>query len=429
MAMSREARVEYFEALRKKEPEQTKRIYYKNESQILPVCKIDVRYIQFNRHNGRLETEMQTWKADTGGADDVYTDEIHNLIQDFLWKTNIQKNKRTKLDIERKGQLNPGIVTLDGVIIDGNRRAMLLQKSGVQFFEAVVLPDAYDENEQEIVRLETQYQLGEDQKVDYGPLEKYLHAKRLRDLGLEDEAPTLMNLDSPAKFENLIQTMELMDDYLAHIGCPGMYNLLKDKDGTKEGMFVDLFNDLKKVKSGNSGMIQWDPGMSDILDLTTIQFDYIRYGDEFIGTGKDYRKISHSSAESKNCFFAHESIWKKFSDSHRLQVQPLTNVVGTVDDFIEEHKDDYAKKSDAAKAWNNAWKESVKPKMQENFGLAKEDLEEVVEELEPNRLLLRALRSMAQIDIEGGELVRDDRNLPVIKDINHLSYEMKKRFE
>ena len=99
--------------------------------------------------------------------------------------------KRTLQDLGRKGQQRPGIVTLDGVIIDGNRRAMLLRRlegktNEKQYFEAIILPDAYDENEKEIVRLETQYQLGEDAILDYGPLEKYLKAKRLKEtLGID----------------------------------------------------------------------------------------------------------------------------------------------------------------------------------------------------------------------------------------------------
>jgi hypothetical protein len=56
------------------------------------------------------------------------------------------------------------------MVIDGNRRAMLLRRlTPNQYFEGVILPDAYYENEKEkeIVRLETEYQIGEDSKLDY----------------------------------------------------------------------------------------------------------------------------------------------------------------------------------------------------------------------------------------------------------------------
>src|SRR3546814_14069083 len=80
--------------------------------------------------------------------------------------------------------------TLFRSIIDGNRRAMLLRRlektTGIkQHFDAIILPHAYADNQEAIVRLETQYQLGEDAKVEYGALQKYLHVRRLHvDLGI-----------------------------------------------------------------------------------------------------------------------------------------------------------------------------------------------------------------------------------------------------
>ena len=178
------------------------KLYYKGLSSFHPVYSIDLDLLVYNRHNGRLETEMLTWQQEHAVADDEYSDELHGLIETFLWETNASRNRRTLQDLERKGQQRPGIVTLDGVIIDGNRRAMLLrrlerQQNEKHYFEAVILPDAYDENEKEIVRLETQYQLGEDAILDYGPLEKYLHAKRLKDALNIDEQEIAQLMGEP----------------------------------------------------------------------------------------------------------------------------------------------------------------------------------------------------------------------------------------
>jgi hypothetical protein len=64
---------------------------------------------------------------------------------------------------------------------------MLLRRIGgaSKYIEAVILPDEYHEDEKAIVRLETEYQIGEDAKLDYGPLEKYLKVKRLTGLGYD----------------------------------------------------------------------------------------------------------------------------------------------------------------------------------------------------------------------------------------------------
>ncbi|MEZ5913461.1 MAG: hypothetical protein R3D84_15580 [Paracoccaceae bacterium] len=81
-----------------------------------------------------------------------------------------------------------------------------------QYLDAIILPHAYADNQAEIVRLETQYQLGEDAKVEYGPLQKYLHARRLYvDLGISaEEIDTLMG-EPCGNTKKLLAIMQLMD--------------------------------------------------------------------------------------------------------------------------------------------------------------------------------------------------------------------------
>ena len=167
----------------------SQKLFYKGATQPFDVYQIDLDWLVYNRHNGRIESEMLTWEFDHDVGDQDYTQEVHDRIGKFLWETNVERNRHTLKDIEAKQQQRPGIVSLDGVIIDGNRRAMLLGRiTPRRAFEAVILPDEYYENQKEIVRLETEYQIGEDSKLDYGPLEKYLNVKRLsRVLGYEIE--------------------------------------------------------------------------------------------------------------------------------------------------------------------------------------------------------------------------------------------------
>src|SRR3546814_14831344 len=83
--------------------------------------------------------------------------------------------------------------------------------------------------------------------------------------------------------ERLLQIMELMDEYLVHIGAPRLYTMLKDGDGSKEGMFVDLHGDLNRINGGKH-KIPWvfDADL-DPLPLKLIQFDYLRSEDRRVG--------------------------------------------------------------------------------------------------------------------------------------------------
>ena len=301
----------------------TQKLYYMNETQSFEVHRIDLDFLIYNQHNGRIEAEMLTWEQVNSASYDNYDDELHNRIGKYLWESNIGRNKATLKDLAAKGQQRAGIVSLDGVIIDGNRRAMLLRKlekdtKSKHWFDAIILPHAYEDKQAEIVRLETQYQLGEDAKVEYGPLQKYLHARRLHhDMNIDEkEIDTLMN-ERPGNAKKLLEIMELMDDYLAHIGCPRLYLMLKDKDGTKEGMFVDLHSDLRRLASGNAKVPWAFDSVVDTLQLKLIQFDYIRFG-KFADAKKVYREISHQS-NGKN-FFSNSEIWEPFRDSHAEKI-------------------------------------------------------------------------------------------------------------
>ena len=435
MVLARDVRQQKLEKLRKTgEATSHSKLYYKGTSGVHPVHLIDLDLLVYNRHNGRLESEMLTWQQDHAVDDNEYNSELHKLIDSFLWNTNTTRNRRTLQDLALKGQQRPGIVTLDGVIIDGNRRAMLLRRLEAkqkqkQYFEAVILPDAYDENEEAIVRLETQYQLGEDAILDYGPLEKYLHVKRLTEsLGIHTQEIAQLMGETEAEVKRLIGIMSLMDEYLDHIGCPGLYNLLKEEgSGTKEGMFVDLYSDLNRFEGGRA-QIQWtfDPEV-DLLELKTIQFDYIRFGSGFTGTNKTYRAISHEGSGKKS-FFAHEDIWRSFSKKHRTHVDPITSDLGSLQEYAARNSD-LATLFDAAKHRDDQWKESVRPVLKENFGVSEDALDEKVEELEPRRLLTRALNALRRINAASHGLLADTTCRDMVKEISRLTFAMKKKIE
>lgn len=407
------------------------KLFYMGQTQSLDVYRIDLDYLIYNRHNGRIEAEMLTWEQENSAPIGDYNDELHEKIGNFLWESNKVRNKTTFTDISAKGQQRPGIVSLDGVIIDGNRRAMLLhrleEKKGKQYFDAIILPQAYADNQAEIVRLETQYQLGEDAKVEYGPLQKYLHARRLHDdLNIDErEIDDLMG-EPKGNTLKLLEIMRLMDDYLEHIGCPKLYLMLKDSDGTKEGMFVDLHADLKRIKAGKA-KVPWafDQDL-DPLQLQLIQFDYIRLGD-FADAKKVYREISHQGKD-KN-FFSSKDIWQKFRDDHQNEIDPITMEMGSLEAFIQADPDAYASKVDAARARDNQWSDKVKGPMTGHFRQASYKLNLNNEVLKPGEYLKRAKDQLDKIDIDSDALLSSSENMELALEISRIAWEIKKKFD
>lgn len=429
MVLPLSKRREYFQSLLLQKPIGFKDIWYKGETQNLPIYGIDPRYLIYNIHNGRLETEVMTWRAEEKSApEDAYDEKVHKKVEDFLWNTNIYRNQRTKDDIELKGQLEPGIVTVDGVIVDGNRRAMLLSKINRHVFKAVVLKDVYDENVEDIVRLETMYQLGQDTKLDYGPLEKYLHAKRLvRELDIDpQEVAVLMGGTSKTEVERLLRIMDLMDSYLAHIGCEGLYNMLKERDGsTKEGAFVDFEVDWRRL-NGSTGNITWPYDKDvDLPQLQSIIFDHIRAGQDFMGE-KSYRYISHGGG-GKRSFFAYRDIWEGFAKMHQQRIDPVTAEQPTLEQFCKENPQ-HPSKVAAARELEAQWNREVDADLKKNFGITTDKLENRLDQSEPNRLLQKALNALNEIDYRANNFT-ECADLELIKAINSIAYEMKRRFD
>jgi len=416
------------EIIENEDPIGHEKLFYHGKARRLPVYELPLDCLIFNRHNGRIESEMLTWQHEHDLGPNEYNDEIHELIENFLWTSSRERNEHTKLDIQRKGQLRPGIVSLDGVIIDGNRRAMLLGRIGGGLkFDAVVLKDRYYANEKEIIKLETEYQIGEDSKVEYGPLEKYLKVKRLKQHNYtDDEIRQMMGGITKGELARRVGTMKLMDDYLEHIQCPGLYNLLKERDGTKEGMLVDLYSDLKRISDGRAGLT-WTPDEVDLIDLKTIQFDYLRYGTGLFNSGKDYRKISHDGKGEKS-FFAKEEIWNDFRDRHYENVHPINDEIGSVEDYISENPD-LVSRAQAAQRRDSEWKSKARGQMLGNFNRSNNSLAAEISADEPRELLYRALSALRRVDYTEASFLEDSSNFDMVREINSLTYEMQKRLK
>ena len=88
--------------------------------------------------------------------------------------------------------------------------------------------------------------MGEDEKVDYNPIEKYLKCKDLEDAGFtRDEIASFMGINKKEVDQN-IEILELMDMYLSFYEYDGIYTMAEGH----EDSFQKLNIALKQYKSG-----------------------------------------------------------------------------------------------------------------------------------------------------------------------------------
>ena len=425
--MDRDKRISYFKALLKKEPYGSMEIWYKGKTQKFPVFEIDLDYLIYNCHNGRINSLVKSDEKETGHELDPTDPKDVEKIEKFLWSSHVSNNKGTEKNIKEQGQLRYGIVTKDGVIIDGNRRSLILRRisqESPRYFRAVVLEEALKENTKEIMRLETTYQMGEDAKVDYNAIEKYLKCQDLKDVDFDENQIAKMMGEKPSKIKEYLSIMELMKDYLDKLGYSGIFTRLEKTEGT----FVNLNSYLNRYKEGKSSIIQWKRkcGESDLNDLKLIYFDIIRgvYNKPTSDTGdpKDYRIIGQIS--KKESFFRNEDIWEKFRDQHFKDIDPISEKEKSIEEYREENPK--LPLSQLFKRRDEVWAKEVDSHLKKNMGLGRDALDNKNKQNAPLELLESAKAKLDSINTEGKAFLEDSKVLAVVNEINRLTYEFKK---
>jgi hypothetical protein len=398
-------------------------IMYKGIRIELPAYRIPLEYLVYNPYNGRIGSVVKSYERQYHELNPEVKED-RNLIEKFLMQSKPEANKVTRRRLLTEHQQKLGIVTSDGIIIDGNRRAMLLndlmkdnsieysKKAHCKYFDAIILPDDIDKKD--ILALETTYQMGEDAKVDYDPIEKYLKSKDLysEDFSYEDIAG-FMDIE-PSEVKSMLSVLKLMEDYLDTYEYEGIYTQL-DK---REDKFIRLDTALKKYKAGVSTMWDYDPE-GDVSDLRMIAFDYIRAQFE----NNPFRTIITASTGKNQAtsFFAQKDIWETFRDNHMNMVDAVEEE--TVEELMQKNPPDLSR---ALKARDLQWAQKIDEELQENYNNSLDKLKNKSELDKPLALLIKACQALEVIDADLPSFTGDKKIREYVYAIDDRISEFKK---
>lgn len=401
---------------------------YKGETRVEKVYRIPLDFLVYNKYNGRIGSEVLSYEKQNGDLD-AEKPEDRELIEKFLYESKEDRNQTTMKSLLENGQQRYGIVSSDGKIIDGNRRAMLLnrlfrkrdelgysyqQVEKCQYFLAIILPD--DAQEKDMQQLETIYQMGEDDKLDYNPIEKYLKCKELKRLGFSEEDIAGFMSEKPSKVREWLRILELMEEYLQEYDYDGIYTRLEKT----EGPFVDLagYLDSYEKRGANVRNVDWDYQDSDISDLKLVCFDYIRARYE----GKEFRDIAKTGKEGSIFFF--KDLWDDFLASHQ---EKTPGDEESVQEWRENHpREDL---SMLLRSRDNEWMTKAKGALTGNLRRYTQKLDDKRASNRPADLIEQALNKLLSVDQEQDSFLNDAHIEEMVREINKISYEMKKRFE
>ncbi|HHU80318.1 MAG TPA: hypothetical protein GXZ35_03155 [Acholeplasmataceae bacterium] len=218
-----------------------------NESIEYDVYMIPIDILVYNPNNGRMFMEARRFENEENTKLEIlkdkdskkYNDEVENLI----WSTNEERNLSTKRDIEKYGQIEPGVVLDDGTVIDGNRRFTCLRRLHREhpnnpaysyFLAAIVRIDGKKITKKLLKEYELRVQFGADEKVGYNVINKNMSIYELieksddNDFDYNTVAELLGNGTTPGDVLKICKTCKLVDEFLEYIGKPGEYQIAED---------------------------------------------------------------------------------------------------------------------------------------------------------------------------------------------------------
>jgi hypothetical protein len=289
----------------------TAKLSIKGQTVLAPIYRFNLDDLAFNKSNGRIKAEVIEKEAELGRELDQFNLEDSKIIRDILLSIRRDENDKIREDLRKNTQITTGIVTCDGIVINGNRRKALLGElyeetydEKFKYLDAHTLPS--DISKAELWLIEAGIQLSAPQQLDYSPINNLLKLREGVNAGLkiEDMASRIYGV-SEDKIQDDLARLYLIDEYLSDfLNKPGKYYLVSLLDNH----FINLFNILNYFKNPRGIRKDWTPTEDDINELKLVAFYYIRM------------RLPHLRIRDLRDIFLSHSSWEKVRQA--LTVEP-----------------------------------------------------------------------------------------------------------
>ena len=201
--------------------------------EILPFYKFPLRLLRYNANNGRLAMDKQQWERENERSLDACQPDDAAIIRKLLLDLDPEKTKVLKEDLHKKGQMEPGVISHDGFVINGNRRMAVLEELHSQeptgkweTLDAMRLPPTI--SDKDLWKIEAGLQLSKDKIAEYHPVNELLKIKQGLATGLRPkEIAAAMYGRTLEEVEDAMRRLELIESFLEFFGGPGNYGVIK----------------------------------------------------------------------------------------------------------------------------------------------------------------------------------------------------------
>ncbi len=310
----------------------TKKMNIKGQVRNMDVYRIPIDKLYYNEKNDRIATWISKYEAENGSIKNLDIEARNEKIQEYIIKSDKQKFTTTMNNIKNFTQLVPGVVFIDGRVIDGNRRFTCLRKlfqdtgdSKYAYFDAVILDN--DITEKEIKLMELVLQHGQEGKVDYNPIEKLVGIYRdiIKD-GIFDVKEYAKSIDSKeSDVEKSVQLAKIMEDFLEYINAPEQFYIARELE--IDGPLNEIYNIKKRIGSDEE---KWEKVRIALYDNMLIKTNNQESGDITRILREFGKKIVDNDSAFDEYFKKHEPYSRELSD----KLNSADGIVNT--DFIRK---------------------------------------------------------------------------------------------
>jgi len=255
------------------------KLLVKGQTILAPIYRFQLDDLAYNKSNGRIKAEVLEKQAELGRTLDQFDQGDSQIIGDILLSIRKDENDKIREDLRKNTQITPGIVTVDGIVINGNRRKALLAElyqethdDKFKYLDAHMLPS--DILKAELWLIEAGIQLSASQQLDYSPINNLLKLSEGINAGLSsaDMASRIYGV-SEDKINSDLERLTLIEEYLSDfLDKDGKYYLVKYLDNH----FINLLNILNYFKNPRGIRRDWNPTEDDLNELKLVAFYYIR---------------------------------------------------------------------------------------------------------------------------------------------------------
>jgi len=210
-------------------------LMFRGERKLFDVFKIPTRLLTYNVKNGRLRVDVLRYQRREGKEIDPWSAEGRVFLKDQLLA---QKGKDELLaSIDQNGQIEPGLATFDGTVLNANRRMAAIAeldetcrshpRGRHEYLIAAILPP--DVEDDELYQIEADLQFGFDYKVKYGPMNEMLKIREGSRFRNPEHLAAMLG-KSEKEIKEKLEILELIDNYLVQIGRPEEYELVTEEE-------------------------------------------------------------------------------------------------------------------------------------------------------------------------------------------------------